>query len=328
MRIIIALGFVLSVLFGAVSSADAQTKLRLLSSWNKTNWPAYAAVDYYQKYVHEMSKGAIQITIFADDVVPPFQQLQPVSSGVFDMLFTHGVYHAGAKGIALVLDAIDHDPDKRRASGVWEFVSRYYQRHHNLRAVAIPAASNHGYHVFLREPLSPAGDWAGRKIRGTQSYHGVIRALGGSPVVLPPGEIYTALEKGVVEGAAWPAAGMLSMKHYEVAKFRVRPTFGTSNEPILINIAKWGTLTPAEQQVLLDAGLRLEREMPALGDAILKNEDVELAKLGVKDLQLSPEKAELVKKVWSESLWELAKQCCGDGAPELREIALKAGMTK
>ena len=46
-------------------------------------------------------------------------------------------------------------------------------------------SSNQGYHIFLKEPLSANNDFKGRKIRGTQSYHGVIRLLGGSPVVLP-----------------------------------------------------------------------------------------------------------------------------------------------
>ena len=113
--------------------------------------------------------------------------------------------------------------------------------------VTLPAASFSGYHMFLKEPLSPAGDVKGRKIRGTLSYHGVIRALGGSPVVLPGSQIYSALEKGVVDGACWPAAGMLSMKHFEVAKYRVRPTFGTSNVPVLVNLDSWNKLNDKEK---------------------------------------------------------------------------------
>jgi len=328
MRRLLALGLALCIFVGLPMSADAQTKLRLLSSWGKNNWPTYVPIDNYQKWVAETSKGQLEIQIFSEEVVPPFQQLQPVTSGVFDMLFTHGVYHAGAKGIALVMDAIEYDVDKRRSAGVWNFIDQYYQKQHGLKLVSLPASSNQGYHIFLKEPLTAEGDFKGRKVRGTQSYHGVIRALGGSPVVLPGGEIYTALEKGVIDGAAWPAAGMLTMKHFEVAKFRMRPTFGTSNVPIFVNLARWGRLKPEEQKILLDVGLRLEKEMPAQGDAIQKLEDDELMKLGVKDVMLPKDKIDLINKVWSESLWEVTKQCCADGAKELREIALKANLTK
>ncbi len=312
----------------AVAATAAQAAdLKLLTSWNKNNWPTYAVLQQYLDNVKEVGGDTVKISVSGPEVVPPFEQLQPVSSGVFDMLYTHGVYHAGSKGIALVVDAMAIDPAERRESGVWDFVDKYYQKHNNLKLVSLPAQSNSGYHMFLKEPLSPAGDVEGRKIRGTSSYHGVIRALGGSPVVLPPAQIYTALEKGVVDGACWPAAGMLSMKHYEVAKFRVRPTFGSSNEPVLINLDSWNKLSDKEKSVLLAAGRETETEMPGVGDGILAEETAALDKLGVKTLQLPADKAALVRVAWSKSLWDLARKCCGDGADDLYALAKKADLT-
>ncbi|NQU72200.1 MAG: TRAP transporter substrate-binding protein DctP, partial [Rhodospirillales bacterium] len=158
-------------------------------------------------------------------------------------------------------------------------------------------------------------------------YHGVIRLLGGSPVVLPGGQIYTALQKGVIDGAAWPAAGMLSMKHFEVAKYRVRPTFGTSNLVFLANLDKFKKLSKAEQKVLLDAGRKTEMEMPAIGDKIQAEEDVKLDKMGLKYTTLTPAHFKQVKATWNSSLWDVANQCCGDGAGKLRALAKKAGLT-
>ena len=308
---------------GVVEAAS----LKLLTSWNKNNWPTYAVLQQYLDNVKAIGGDTVKISISGPEVVPPFEQLQPAASGVFDMLFTHGVYHAGSKGIALVVDTIDMDPLKRRQVGIWDFVDKYYQKHNNLKLVALPAASFAGYHMFLKEPLSPAGDVKGRKIRGTLSYHGVIRALGGSPVVLPGSQIYSALEKGVVDGACWPAAGMLSMKHFEVAKYRVRPTFGSSNEPVLVNLDSWNKLNDKEKGVLLAAGRRTELEMPWVGSQILADETGKLNEFGVKTLHLSPEKAALVKKAWSESLWAVARKCCADGADDLYKLAKNAGMT-
>jgi Bacterial extracellular solute-binding protein, family 7 len=85
--------------------------------------------------------------------------------------------------------------------------------------LALTTQGTNGYHCYLRRPLSPEGDWKGRKIRG------VIRALGGEPVVLPMGEVYAGLERGVMDGSCGPAAGMLALKHYEVAKYRIEPTY-------------------------------------------------------------------------------------------------------
>lgn len=320
-----AAGALAALLVPMTASADAS--LKMLSSWNKSNWPTYAALDEFQKRLHKASGNKIKMTISGPEVVPPFEQLQPVSAGVFDMLFTHGVYHGGSKGIALAVDAIENNPKKRRAVGIIDAIDKYYQKNNKVKVVALVATSNAGYHMFLKKPLSAAGDVKGRKIRGTQSYHGVIRALGGSPVVLPGGQIYTALEKGVIDGACWPAAGMLSMKHYEVAKYRVRPTFGSSNLPILVNLAKWKKLSKADQKTILDVGKQLEVDMPAIGDKILADETAALRKYGVKDISMSADKVRLVNKVWNESLWDVANKCCGDGAKGLRALAKKAGMT-
>ena len=97
--------------------------------------------------------------------------------------------------------------------------------------------------------MSPAGDLSGRKIRGTPSYNNVVSMLGGSSVVLPPGEVYSSLEKGMVDGAAWPAAGVLGMRWYEVAKYMLRPGFGLSTYLFLMNLDTWNKLSDAERAV-------------------------------------------------------------------------------
>ena len=308
--------------------ASAETKLKLLSSWSSNNKPLWEVVQTFVNNVHEVSGGKIKIEVSGPEVVPPFEQLQPVSSGVFDMLYTHGVYHAGSKGIALVVDAIDINPVKRRQVGVTDFVDKYYQKENNLKVVAIPSMSFFGYHLYTKEPLSAAGDIKGRKIRGTQSYQKVIESLGANLVVLPFGETYSALEKGVVDGVAFPAAGILSAKHYEVTKYRLRPTFGTSNEPFLINLDKWNSLSAEEQALLIEAGKKTELEMPWIGNEIQAEEDAKLDAFGMKYEQLSPEKAAMIKKAWNDSLWALAEKCCGDAAKELHALAKKNGMTQ
>ena len=213
-------------------------------------------------------------------------------------------------------------------SGVWDFVDKFYQEKHGLKMVAMMSTSMSGYHLFTKEPLSEKGDLAGRKVRGTPTYHGVIRALGAEPVVLPGSEIYSALQKGIVDGAGWPAAGMVSMKHYEVASFRLRPTFGVATQPVFINLSAWKKMSEAEQSVLLEAGKLTELQMPWLGNKIQAEEDAALDKLGVKILTLTPEMATKVEQAFMKSIWDLGAKCCGPAATELRAIALKAGLTE
>lgn len=310
------------------SGAAGAAELRLLSSFNNTQKPTFAVLEQYLANVKEIGGDAITIRVSGPEVVPIFEQLQPVASGVFDMLYTHPVFHAGEGGLALTVDAINIDPIARRKAGVWDYVDAFYQKTHGMKMVAMMSTSMSGYHLFTKEPLSPAGDLAGRKIRGTPTYHGVIRALGAEPVVLPGSQIYSALQKGVVEGAGWPAAGMVSMKHYEVATYRLRPTFGVATQPVFINLDAWNKLTDAEKAILLDAGEKTELEMPWLGNAIQEEEDKTLNDLGVKIVQLDPETAQKVQSAFMASIWNLGTDCCGPAAAELREIAKAAGLTE
>lgn len=317
-------------LLGAVASVapTEAAELKLLSSFNVTQKPTYAVLERYLENVGKIGGDAVKITISGPEVVPIFEQLQPVSSGVFDMLYTHPVFHAGEGGLALTVDAIDVDPILRRDSGVWDFVDSFYQDKHGLKMVAMMSVSMYGYHLFTKDPLSEAGDLAGRKVRGTPTYHGVIRALGAEPVVLPGSEIYSALQKGIVDGAGWPSAGMVSMKHYEVASYRLRPTFGAATQPVFVNLDAWNGLTAEEQSILLEAGRLTELEMPWIGNRIQEAEDKSLDDLGVAVEHLSPEMASTVQTAFIDSIWALGKDCCGDSAVKLREIALEAGLTE
>lgn len=308
------------------SQVQAQT-LRLLSSWAENDRPSYINGLIFQKHVKEVSDGKLTISINGPEAVPPFEQLQPVSAGVFDILYTHGAYHVGSRGLALAADSIDVDLTKRRDSGIWRFIDEYYQKTHGLKLLALTTQGTNGYHCYLRRPLSAENDWKGRKIRGVVSYHGVIRALGGEPVVLPMGEVYVGLERGVMDGSCGPAAGMLALRHYEVAKYRLEPTFGAVNVIFAINGNRWQGLSQQQQKWLLDAGQRTEVEAARVGNEIVDEERAKLAEHGVQVARLPDDKGKMIQEVWRTSQWELADKCCGEAAKQLRELARKAGMT-
>src|SRR5437762_1437584 len=173
----VGIAFAVSVLVvGAAQAAD----LRLLSSWDKTNPAVGTIAEAFAKGVEAQTKGGIKFIISGPETVPPFEQLQPASTGVFQLLFTHGIYHYGTTGMAVGMDAVRGDLEARRKSGLFEAIDKHYQKH-GLKLVALPISATRGYHIVLRAPVSANGDLQGRKVRGTPSYHTVINMLGASP---------------------------------------------------------------------------------------------------------------------------------------------------
>lgn len=312
-------------IFAGQSSVQAE-ELKFLSSWDKSFDARVYVAERYAEIVTEKSNGELTFTFRGPETVAPFTQLEPVKAGVFDLLFTHGSYHLGDKGLATMLDALENwDPEKAREVGIFDLVDQYYQKENNLKVIALNSAGVDGYQIILKEPLSANGDWAGRKIRGTKSYQKVIEDLGGSGVVIPAGETYSALEKGVVDGAAWPSTGILNFKWYEVANYRVRPTFGVGIFPIFMNRDKFNALSPELQSVMVEAGKQIEKEAIESGRKVEQAEYAKLEELGMKVTKLPAENAKKVTKAWTEAMWSQGEECCGETAVKLRKLATDNG---
>jgi len=323
-----ALAAVLGLGGGLAPLPAMAEELRLLSSWDSRVAGRRVIAEQFARLLEERSGGEITVAISGPEVVPPFEQIQPVSAGLFDMLFSHGAYHSGSKGLASAVDAITPDPEKRRAAGIFDYVDRFYQENHGLKLIALSSMGVSGYHIITKEPPgSGAEPLAGRKIRGHPGQHGVIRALGASPVGIQGGEIYSALERGVLDGTAWAAIGALDFKWYEVSGHALRPTFGTVTLPIFMNLQRFNALDAETQALLLELGEEIERIAVTVGEEVFVAETEKLQELGMTLAEVSPEAAGSVAQAWAESSWALAKQCCGAAAGELRALAVEAGLS-
>ena len=318
------LGLAIALSMMVASGAQA-ADLRFLSSWDKTNPAVPTMADAFMKGVEAGTKGSVKFNMSGPETVPPFEQLQPVSTGVFQMLFTHAVYHYGTTGIAMGLDSVGGTPEQRRASGMYEAIDKGYQKL-GMKLIAAASSASTGYHIVLRAPVSPAGDLAGRKIRGTPSYNNVVSMLGGSSVVLPPGEVYSALEKGVVDGAAWPAAGVLGMRWYEVAKYMLRPGFGYSTYLFLMNLNAWNKLSESERAVLTTEAKKAEETWHRQYDKMVQEEEAELIKRGMQITEMGPTQKAKLPSAWAEAQWDLAEKKTPE-TKELRTLLKSKGLT-
>ncbi len=298
----------------------------MLSSWDKNNPAVGVIAESFIKNVDAASKGSIKIVLSGPETVPPFEQFQPVAAGAFHFLYTHGAYHFGTSPILAAVEAIGGDLASRRASGILDQIDKHYQKL-GVKLIAFPMTPDGAYHIITRQPVSAAGDLQGRKLRGTPSYTGVFKMVGAtSPVVLPPGEIYTSLEKGVIDGAAWPVLGALDYRWYEVAKHLVRPAFGFSLQPILMNLNAWNRLSDAERKILLDEGRKVEDSWYREAGRLAEAEEKALLAKGMTITQLGTAQRTKLKQAWSEGLWDIAGQKSKKEVEELRQFARQKGL--
>jgi TRAP-type C4-dicarboxylate transport system substrate-binding protein len=312
--------------FAFVPSASYALDVRVLSSWDQSYLVRPKFLEVYLKNVEAASKGDLKFTVSGPETVPPFEQLQPTGSGVFQMLLTHGAYHIGQTPYLTSAEGIGGDLKAWREAGIREKIDAHYQKF-GLKLVALgQTPPRSALHIMLRQPLGASGDLQGRKIRGTQTYNGVFQLLGASPVVLPASEIYTALEKGVVDGAGWPVIGMLDYRWYEVAKYITRPKFGMLTYPIFYNLNAWNKLTSQQKQVLLDEGRKAEDEFYVEWDKLADDEAAKLAQHGVQISEIGKGKQDGLQKALADTLFEIGLQRNPKDIGELRDFAKSKGL--
>ena len=308
----------------APESAKAQNH-RLLTSWDPNHPSTKIVTTPYVEAIKDISKGSLTLSVSGPETVPPFEQMQPVQSGAFQLLVTHGAYHYGAVGFGMGIDAIKPDRKARRESGAWAAIDAAYQTR-GMKILAMPT-SVEGYQFVLRRPLGPDGDLKGMKIRATPGYIPLIDAFGGAPVNLPVGEVYQALQKGTVDGAAWTAIGVPTYRFNEVASILVRPFFGSSTYLVMMNLDAWKKLDAEKQKILLDAGIRIEESAAAPFSKLAADEQKEMLDKGMKLAEFGPRQKAFIEKHWAEGLWGLVERKEGDAGKALRAFIKGKGLT-
>lgn len=321
---LIASSSVAALALAGAFNANAQN-LQLLSSWDRTYDPVTVFADGFIEEVAARTDGAVSMNLLGPETVHPFEQLAPVSAGVFDLLFTHGAYHLGESGLVFGMDTVIDDPDMRRESGIFDVIDAHYQEQHNQKLLGVFSAAS-GYHIMLREPLEPGERLDGKRIRASGTYHNLVTNLGGDTVTLPASDIYSALERGVVDGAAWPVFGALSYGWYEVAGYMTRPMFGTNNHTLLMNLDAWNSLDDATQATFLEVAQELEIEGRRQFEDIWDEEEAELMERGMQPTHFDDEVAEQLNRLFGEGVWQQVINAAGADGENLQEFVLEQGL--
>ena len=315
-----------AVLGTAASQAVAGSSLKILRSWPPVI-DAVRIIEQYHKQVETAAAGELKLSQVGPEVVPPLEQLNPVSAGVFDFLFSHGAYHGGSNGLLIGVDALKLDPKKLRDSGLFEYISKNYEKRHGLKLLSLTPTGHDGYHMVLKSLPDPETGIKGRKIRGTSTYHPLIRKLGGSPVVLTFGQIYTALEKGVVDGYCWPVYGLLATKFYEAgAKYAMRPTLGVSRSFTLVNLNAFNKLPKKLQTILVEEAKKVEYWSIDWFDDFIAKEQKQLLALGVTYHDYPEKFRPHVRKWFNEGVLDLVVKYSKADGQKFVDMARAANM--
>lgn len=181
--------------------------------------------------------------------------------------------------------------------------------------------------VFSHQPIRTIADWKGKKIRvyGADTSN-ITKTLGGVPVNIPFGELYTALEKKTVDGAITSATNAEPMKFFEVSKV-INYWFlaGASSEWLVVNQKAWDGLAKDLQQIVLDSLKEVRFEDKEWEDAKAFEERAlkRFPEIGMTVVNPSKEEIEKARQL-SRAAWDTWLSRSGADGKRGMELALKA----
>lgn len=245
-------------IFISCSSETAERKIKIGHGLDLTH-PVHKAMEYLAESAFEKSGGKIIITVY------PSQQLG-TERECLELL------QIGSLGMTKVSSSVleGFAPDFKVFSLPYIFESEEHKfaffesemgkqllrspEKFWLRGLCYYDAGSRSFYTKNKPVNSPA-DLSGLKIRVQESPTSVklVNAFGASATPIAWGELYTALQQGVVDGAENNPPSFFTSRHYEVCKYYSLNEHTSVPDVLLISTIIWNDLTPQEQQWLQEA---------------------------------------------------------------------------
>jgi len=272
--------------------------------------------------VNAAGKGKVKINYRGGGgkVMNPFQLGDAIRTGVVDIGNLPGAFYTKLVPEADAIKLSQFTIAEERKNGAWAYMNALHEKKMNAYDLArqkecVP------FHLYLTKPISKP-NLKGFKIRVTPIYRAFFASMGADLIRTAPGEVYTALERGTVDGYGWPTQGVLDLGWHEVTKYRVDPGFYRASVEILVNLDKWKTLNAAQMKVLQDAASFLD-ETCKEDQRINETEKERQAKAGIKTIAFTGKEGEdYVKRAYDTGWAEVIKANPQTG-PKLRELLSK-----
>ena len=279
----------------------------------------------FEKFIEQVNaegKGIIQINyIGGPKAMPPFEVGNALKAGVVDVANTTGAFTTNVMPESDAWKLTERPMSELRKNGGYDYMAKLYAEKMNAIFLA-RLVDNNQFHLYLNKPISTP-DLTGLKIRITPVYRDFFQALGATVVQTPPGEVYTSLERGVVDGYGWPITGIFDLGWHEKTKYRVDPGFYTVEVSILVNKTTWDKLSDAQKAVLRKAAERGEAEAAAESGAENAKDTKRQADAGIQTIKFDGAVAEAYRAKAYQAGWEGVIKQSPEHGPKIKEFFAK-----
>lgn len=304
------------VALSALPAAAAEVKLRTVASLPTTLTVTQSFLQKFVPKANEFGKGHVAIDFKGGpEVVPARKGAAAVKRGAIDLLWGPAGYYAGTVPEAYAMMGSHRPVAELWANGGFDLLNKIWAKKLNARILAWGESETqmHVYTTFKPKITSIGPDLTGRKMRTSPTYKALLSALGGTPVRMPSPDIYTGLQRGVIDGFAFPVSGVTQLGVGRIVKYRVDPGFYRNNSLVIINLDVWKKLSQKGRDALNKAARSYEKSSLKFMLDDIRRELKVLDSYGMKIITLKGAIAKRYIKTADDAMWaRLDKLVKGD----------------
>ena len=316
-------GLVIVFLLVQSATAAAETTLTLVSSWNQQQNFTALFMDYVEA-VNAAGKGIVQIDFRGGpEVIPQRQLMYALRRGVIDMAFGGITYYRGVlpEGDAMFASTIT--PMEARRTGALDALQPYWRERINAHLIGW-MQSGVGVNIYLAErpkfDESGLPDLTGLKIRTSPSNRELLTELGGRAIQIAVKEIYTALQRGTVDGLAFTTTGFPDLGIQRFVRYRIDPAFLQMAICLQINLDTWASLSPEAQRILTEQAALYEQRSREQFFAVRDRELQQLEDEGFVAIEIPGQAGDAYRALAHEVVWNRLAARAPEAARELRPL--------
>lgn len=313
-----SIGVTAILAFGLATHVAAdQANLRTVSAFAQGTSIPYTFEQFVDEINSDTDAPVTLDYIGGPEVMPPFELGNAVRTGVVDVAFVTSAFYTNILPAANALNLTRYSPQELREMGRWEDLQDIWREQMNVHYLAFTNYGNR-FHLYTNKRIDSA-DLKGQRLRITPVYRAFFESLGADVAQTAPGEVYTALERGTVDGYGWPIQGILDLGWHEHTAYRVDPGFYQVEVGVLVNQDAWEQMTDEQRDYLTEKAIWLE-SLNELNAEINEAEAARQADAGVEVIELEGAERERFLKAAYESQWEALSRQAPENTKKLRSI--------
>src|SRR6266851_1649843 len=303
------------------SLAGAQeVSLRLVSAFPENQVYVKRTLEWVEK-VNKEGKGTLQLNfIGGPKAIPTFEVGNAVKTGVVDLALSTGAFYTNLMPEADALKLAEVSAAEQRRNGAHDLINKIWQEKANMYYLARVVEFT-PFHLYLNKKIDKP-DLTGLKICITPVYRDFFQSMGAAVMTTAPGEVYTALERGVIDGYGWPIHALFDLNWQEKTKFRVDPGFYNAEVSLVVNLDKWKSLSPAARDYLTRQALAYEGQNE-FWKSYNQNEAKRQAEAGIQTITFDAATSRKYVQQANEVGWAGIIKASPQYGPQLKKVLAK-----